>query len=130
MFTLTRGMRGRYRQSGSSMFSCTHPREPFLVRVPQAYKEIEAKYVTENVFSQFCYKTLPNPSHLWLFKKQLCMQMALSGAGSSPRVPPYVGRSAHGYTASVIMFAATVTTQFGGSLLRMHHSYASTAACC
>ncbi len=46
----------------------------------QAYKEIEAKYVTENVFSQFCYKTLPNPSHLWLFKKQLCMQMALSGA--------------------------------------------------
>jgi len=47
----------------------------------QAYKEIEAKYVTENVFSQFCYKTLPNPSHLWLFKKQLCMQMALSGAG-------------------------------------------------
>jgi len=39
--------------------------------------------VTENVFSQFCYKTLPNPSHLWLFKKQLCMQMALSGADSA-----------------------------------------------
>ena len=53
---------------------------PDLLLPPQAYKEIEAKYVTENVFSQFCYKTLPNPSHLWLFKKQLCMQMALSGA--------------------------------------------------
>ena len=46
----------------------------------QAFQDIEKKFVTENLFSQFCYKTLPNQSHLWLFKQQFCMQMALSGA--------------------------------------------------
>ena len=45
----------------------------------QAFQEIERRMVTENLFSQFCYKTLPNQSHLWLFKQQFCMQMALSG---------------------------------------------------
>ena len=44
----------------------------------QAYREIET-IVTENVFSQYMYKTLPTCSHLWNFKKQFCAQMALSG---------------------------------------------------
>jgi hypothetical protein len=45
----------------------------------QAYQEIENKYVTENVFSQYMYKTLPSPQSLWVFKRTLCVQMALSG---------------------------------------------------
>ena len=45
----------------------------------QAYREIEAGVVTENVFSQYMYKTLPTCSHLWNFKKQFCSQLALSG---------------------------------------------------
>ena len=45
----------------------------------QAYLEIEQRYVTENVFSQYMYKTLPTCNHLWTFKKQFCSQLALSG---------------------------------------------------
>lgn len=37
--------------------------------------------VSENIFSQFMYKTLANSCHVWTFKKQFCAQMALSGAG-------------------------------------------------
>ena len=46
----------------------------------QAYHEIEAKFVTENVFSQYMYKTLPTHNHIWAFKKTFCLQLALSGA--------------------------------------------------
>lgn len=46
----------------------------------QAYHEIETRLVTETVFSQYMYKTLPTSNHLWAFKKQFCTQMALSGA--------------------------------------------------
>lgn len=45
----------------------------------QAYTEICDKLVSENVFSQYIYKTLPSCNHLWVFKKTFCMQMALSG---------------------------------------------------
>ncbi|KAK9855808.1 hypothetical protein WJX84_006870 [Apatococcus fuscideae] len=46
----------------------------------EAYKKIvEEGVVTENVFSQFMYKTLPSAAHLWIFKKQFCAQLALSG---------------------------------------------------
>lgn len=45
----------------------------------QAYQEIENKFVIESIFSQFMYKTLPTCNHLFVFKKQFCMQMALSG---------------------------------------------------
>ena len=45
-----------------------------------AFQEICDKIVSENVFSQYVYKTLPTSNHLWVFKKQLCAQMALSGA--------------------------------------------------
>jgi transformation/transcription domain-associated protein len=43
-----------------------------------AFAEITQKHVTENIFSQFMYKTLPTGSHLWTFKRQMCQQMALS----------------------------------------------------
>ena len=36
------------------------------------------QHVTENIFSQFMYKTLPTGSHLWTFKRQMCQEMALS----------------------------------------------------
>jgi transformation/transcription domain-associated protein len=45
----------------------------------QAYHEIEQRLVLETVFSQYMYKTLPTSNHLWAFKKQFCVQMALSG---------------------------------------------------
>ena len=45
----------------------------------QAYQEIEQRFVTENVFSQYMYKTLPTCNHLWTFKKQFAAQLALSG---------------------------------------------------
>ena len=44
----------------------------------KAYAEITRTHVTENIFSQFMYKTLPTGSHLWTFKRQMCQQMALS----------------------------------------------------
>lgn len=43
------------------------------------YNEITNKFVSENVFSQFMYKTLPTCNHLWTFKKQFAVQLALSG---------------------------------------------------
>ena len=51
-----------------------------------AFQEICDKIVSENVFSQYVYKTLPTSNHLWVFKKQLCAQMALSGAQLQPRL--------------------------------------------
>lgn len=56
----------------------------------QAYQEIVDKYVMESIFSQFMYKTLPTCNHLFVFKKQFCMQMALSGVYTFPvllRIP-------------------------------------------
>ncbi len=43
------------------------------------YEEITNKFVSENVFSQYMYKTLPTCNHLWTFKKQFAVQLALSG---------------------------------------------------
>ena len=40
--------------------------------------EITQKHVTENIFSQYMYKTLPSSSHLWTFKRQLSQQLAIS----------------------------------------------------
>jgi transformation/transcription domain-associated protein len=44
----------------------------------KALMEITHKHVTENIFSQYMYKTLPNGSHLWTFKRQLSQQLAIS----------------------------------------------------
>lgn len=44
-----------------------------------AFNEICEKVVSENIFSQYMYKTLPTCNQLWLFKKHFCSQMALSG---------------------------------------------------
>ena len=51
----------------------------------QAYREVEQKVVSETIFSQFMYKMLPSSNHLFVFKKQLCCQLALSGEPSSVR---------------------------------------------
>lgn len=47
-----------------------------------------AQVVSENVFSQYVYKTLPTCNHLWMFKKTFCMHMALSGACARLRPLP------------------------------------------
>ncbi|XP_057972938.1 transcription-associated protein 1-like isoform X2 [Malania oleifera] len=44
----------------------------------QAYNEITKNLVTESIFSQFMYKTLLSGNHLWAFKKQFAIQLALS----------------------------------------------------
>ncbi|XP_008795100.2 transformation/transcription domain-associated protein-like [Phoenix dactylifera] len=44
----------------------------------QAYNEITKTVVNDNIFSQYMYKTLPSGNHLWTFKKQFAIQLALS----------------------------------------------------
>ncbi|KAG1327763.1 Phosphatidylinositol 3-and 4-kinase family protein with FAT domain [Cocos nucifera] len=44
----------------------------------QAYNEITKSIVNDNIFSQYMYKTLPSGNHLWTFKKQFAIQLALS----------------------------------------------------
>ncbi|KAI9081282.1 hypothetical protein K1719_036782 [Acacia pycnantha] len=44
----------------------------------QAYNEITKTLVTDNIFSQYMYKTLPSGNHMWAFKKQFAIQLALS----------------------------------------------------
>ena len=44
----------------------------------KAFSDVCQQHVTENIFSQFMYKTLPTGSHLWTFKRQMCQEMALS----------------------------------------------------
>ncbi|KAI3989472.1 hypothetical protein MKX01_022747 [Papaver californicum] len=44
----------------------------------QAYHEIIKTLVNDNVFSQYMYKTLVSGNHLWAFKKQFAVQLALS----------------------------------------------------
>lgn len=43
----------------------------------KAFNEI-CEVLTENIFSQYIYKTLPTCNHLWVFKKSFCSHMALS----------------------------------------------------
>ena len=42
------------------------------------YSEIASTIVSENLFSQYMYKTLPTSNHLWCFKRTLCSQLSLS----------------------------------------------------
>lgn len=44
----------------------------------QAYNYITKNLVTDNIFSQYMYKTLHNGNHMWAFKKQFAVQLALS----------------------------------------------------
>ncbi|XP_058091042.1 uncharacterized protein LOC131237348 isoform X3 [Magnolia sinica] len=44
----------------------------------QAYNDITRTLVNDNIFSQYMYKTLPSGNHLWAFKKQFAIQLALS----------------------------------------------------
>ena len=43
------------------------------------YSEIASNVVSENLFSQYLYKSLPAAHHLLAFKRTLCSQLALSG---------------------------------------------------
>ena len=43
-----------------------------------AYAEVGAKLVSENVFSQHAYKSLPSPNALWAFKRELTAQLGLA----------------------------------------------------
>ncbi|KAK2974573.1 hypothetical protein RJ640_016914 [Escallonia rubra] len=44
----------------------------------QAYNDITKNYVTDGIFSQYMYKTLLSGNHMWAFKKQFAIQLALS----------------------------------------------------
>ncbi|KAL3525275.1 hypothetical protein ACH5RR_013647 [Cinchona calisaya] len=44
----------------------------------QAYNDITKTHVTDSIFSQYMYKTLLSGNHLWAFKKQFAIQLALS----------------------------------------------------
>ncbi|CAN0918697.1 Transcription-associated protein 1 [Linum grandiflorum] len=44
----------------------------------QAYGDITKNLVTDSIFSQYMYKTLPSGNHMWAFKKQFATQLALS----------------------------------------------------
>ncbi|KAJ0907922.1 putative non-specific serine/threonine protein kinase [Helianthus annuus] len=44
----------------------------------QAYNHITKDYVFDSIFSQYMYKTLLNGNHMWAFKKQFAIQLALS----------------------------------------------------
>ncbi|XP_068325472.1 uncharacterized protein [Pyrus communis] len=44
----------------------------------QAYNDITKNLVSDGIFSQYMYKTLLNGNHMWTFKKQFAIQLALS----------------------------------------------------
>ncbi|RVW51691.1 putative PI3/PI4-kinase family protein C1F5.11c [Vitis vinifera] len=44
----------------------------------QAYNDITKNYVTDSILSQYMYKTLLSGNHMWAFKKQFAIQLALS----------------------------------------------------
>ena len=58
----------------------------------RSFSDICTKLISENIITQFMYKTLSGPNHLWIFKKQLAHHLALTGllcylfkiAGRSP----------------------------------------------
>ncbi|CAM8985650.1 unnamed protein product [Rhodiola kirilowii] len=44
----------------------------------QAYNEITKTHVSDGIMSHYMYKTLLNGNHMWAFKKQFAVQLALS----------------------------------------------------
>ncbi|GLU19769.1 hypothetical protein SLE2022_359970 [Rubroshorea leprosula] len=44
----------------------------------QAYTDITKTLVTDGIFSQYMHKTLQSGNHMWAFKKQFAIQLALS----------------------------------------------------
>lgn len=43
-----------------------------------AYNDITKNYVSDSIVSQYMYKTLLSANHMWAFKKQFAIQLALS----------------------------------------------------
>ena len=62
------------------------------------YNEITAKFVKENALGWYMYKILPSCNQLWIVRKQIAVQLALSGFMS------YVLQIS-GQTLSKILFA-------------------------
>lgn len=54
------------------------PQDAVLDLRLQAYNDIIKNMVTDGIISQFMYKTLPSGNHMWAFKKQFAIQLALS----------------------------------------------------
>ncbi|KAJ9172678.1 hypothetical protein P3X46_015891 [Hevea brasiliensis] len=54
------------------------PHETVVDLRHQAYNEITKTLVTDSIFSQYMYKTLLSGNHMWAFKKQFAIQLALS----------------------------------------------------
>ncbi|XP_057469291.1 transcription-associated protein 1-like [Actinidia eriantha] len=44
----------------------------------QAYNDMTKNFVTDSILSQYMYKTLLSGNHMWAFKKQFAIQLALS----------------------------------------------------
>ncbi|XP_022879771.1 transcription-associated protein 1-like isoform X2 [Olea europaea var. sylvestris] len=53
------------------------PEEVVNLRL-EAYNDIIKNIVTDSIFSQYMYKTLSSGNHMWAFKKQFAIQLALS----------------------------------------------------
>lgn len=45
----------------------------------QAYEEICMKYVSENILTQYMYKTMSSTNSMWTFKKQFTLSLAMTG---------------------------------------------------
>lgn len=67
-----------FKEQLNQAISGQYPPEEIVNLRLQAYNEITKNVVNDNVFSQYMYKTLPSGNHLWTFKKQFAIQLALS----------------------------------------------------
>ena len=45
----------------------------------QAFLEVTKNYVSSQIFTSYIHKLQTDHNRLWLFKKQLCKNLALSG---------------------------------------------------
>lgn len=67
---------GTARWSTGLYYRTTHP---YMGIVPQAYDEICKHYVSENILTQYMYKTMNSTNNMWVFKKQFTLSMAMMG---------------------------------------------------
>ena len=53
----------------------------------QAFLEVTKNYVSSQIFTSYIHKLQTDHNRLWLFKKQLCKNLALSGNTPPITVP-------------------------------------------
>jgi len=59
--------------------------QPIVVRrCVQAFMEVTKNYVSSQIFTSYIHKLQTDHNRLWLFKKQLCKNLALSGGSPLP----------------------------------------------